>query len=220
MIASRFGRDDNGIGGGASGVGASGTGVAEGMGGRLVGIGGGDSVDLFIPNSSADLTEAGGGNLLIGLGFSASTVDVGFSANVLEAFRLGNGGGSTFFPVTAVPFDRITLLIVDLDFSSGSFFARRGGNSVGLKGGGSGRLGVPPLLVPFVLVELSDKVDISEDVVAIDVLDARFFKLGMTGAEGVRGGRAGVFEVFVRGGGLGGNAGDDLLGSSGLAGAG
>jgi hypothetical protein len=54
MMASRFGREESGIGGGPLGS------PALRPTGRLEGIGGGVSADLFKPNSSADRFGNGG----------------------------------------------------------------------------------------------------------------------------------------------------------------
>lgn len=59
IIASRFGRDDIGMGGGAAGS------CAASAAGRLAGRGGGVSVALFNPNSNAE--RRGGGATVLGL---------------------------------------------------------------------------------------------------------------------------------------------------------
>jgi hypothetical protein len=125
MMASKFGRDASGIGGGGpASVGAVGD-------GRIAGIGGGVSVDLFIANESAEGLGGGGNARLVG---SFSVVFVADLAGSVG--REGNWGGGALAEVAPVDVDLIAFSIALLCFgSSGAFFAGRGGSLVGSKAG-------------------------------------------------------------------------------------
>jgi len=121
MMASKFGRDASGIGGGAP---AS---VAEVGDGRVVGTGGGVSVGLFMANESAEGLGGGGNARLVG-SFSV-VLDAGLVGSV---GRDGSWGGGALLAVAPVDVDLIAFKVALLCFgSSGAFFAGRGGSLVG-----------------------------------------------------------------------------------------
>lgn len=89
-------------------------------------------------------------------------------------------------------------------FCSSCFFGGSGGSFEGSYAGARTWYNVLPLL-PLVLTEPSDNVDTPEAIVDIDSEDSRRARLR---SEGWRGGKAGDFELVVRGGGRGGSAGE------------
>lgn len=212
MIASRFGRDAMGIGGGAPAA------VVEVGDGLDVGTGGGVSVDLFKAKERAE-GLGGGGNARLG----GSLSGVFDSDRAGSAGREGSWGGSALAETAIFDLDLIAFMIVlpCCCCSSGAFFAGRGGSFVGSYAGARISKRCPPFEVPLLMpvtAEPRDRDDTAEETVEIDSIDA--FRPGVrsAGNEGVRGGRLGGLELF-RGGGRGGSAGD-LFGSAGGAGAG
>lgn len=132
MIASRFGLDAKGIGGGAPG-----SVFLLSAPGRVVGIGGGVSVDLFIPNSSAERTGrvVGGGARILRLGCSSSSGWLFVSLLAGSAGRDGSCGGMCLFVGTASLVDFIAARVARLLGSSGAFLGGSGGNFEGSNAG-------------------------------------------------------------------------------------
>lgn len=126
MIASRFGRDAKGMGGGALAA------VADVDGGLEVGTGGGFSVDLFKAKESAE-GLGGGGNARLGCSLSF----VFDSGRAGSTGREGSWGGRALAETAMFDLDLIAFMIVlpCCCCSSGTFFAGSGGNFVGSKAG-------------------------------------------------------------------------------------
>jgi hypothetical protein len=122
MIASKFGRDAMGIGGGALAA------VVDVDDGLEVGIGGGASIALFKAKERAE-GLGGGGNPRLGCSLSG----VFDSDRAGSAGREGSWGGSALAETAMFDLDLIAFMIVlpCCCCSSGAFFAGRGGNFVG-----------------------------------------------------------------------------------------
>lgn len=118
MIESRLGLEDLGIGGGAPAP-------ASTFEGRLAGTGGGVSVDLFRPHSSADFLGAGGS-------FRTSGAIVWDRAGT--AGRAGSVGGRATGDL-ALFVEVMALRVALKGFCSSCFLAGKGGSLAGSKGG-------------------------------------------------------------------------------------
>lgn len=112
-------------------------------------------------------------------------------------------GGSSRL-ATKLLFDAIAALVAL--FCSSCFFGGKGGNFAGSYAGARTWYNVLPLL-PFVLTEPNDSVEMPDAMVDIDSDDSRLVTLR---SDDLRGGRAGDCWLVVRGGGRGGSAGDIL----------